>query len=364
MLTPHRVWLTSLTVLTLACGARSSLDALGERAPGDPDPFCGDAVLSATEACDVGADVVGDDCLADCQFAYCGDGEQRPGEVCDDGNNQDGDGCEADCSLPSCGDGVVDSGEECDGGSPAECTPNCTFPVCGDGFLAPNEECDDGAQNGITAALSVVWGAQSVNVTPIVLVEGVAAFYDFSSASSHTGFEQAHLSSLFCAFDSAGLHLVTIHNIDQGVDGVKTGNGEVNQRFSGLPQGAAVEVADDRAEEFSLTSDGSVVGNWKFQNNTDGGVIGPLTFPGDWVIQVDSNFIEGIDRHEFIDAQTTLDLELTPTVSLVARSQGSGCRPDCLLPRCGDGFVDAGEVCDDGDPASGVCNADCSGPNP
>jgi cysteine-rich repeat protein len=26
-----------------------------------------------------------------------------------------------------------------------------------------------------------------------------------------------------------------------------------------------------------------------------------------------------------------------------------GCRRDCTLPRCGDGKLDAGELCDDGD---------------
>lgn len=37
------------------------------------------------------------------------------------------------------------------------------------------------------------------------------------------------------------------------------------------------------------------------------------------------------------------------------------CRPDCSLPRCGDGIIDTGEVCDDGNLVSGdACSGDCA----
>jgi cysteine-rich repeat protein len=40
---------------------------------------------------------------------------------------------------------------------------------------------------------------------------------------------------------------------------------------------------------------------------------------------------------------------------------GDGCSADCLLPSCGDGILDAGEACDDGNNIDGDgCDADCS----
>ena len=39
------------------------------------------------------------------------------------------------------------------------------------------------------------------------------------------------------------------------------------------------------------------------------------------------------------------------------------CRRDCTAARCGDGVVDTGETCDDGNTADGDgCAADCTGP--
>src|SRR5690606_20446340 len=39
---------------------------------------------------------------------------------------------------------------------------------------------------------------------------------------------------------------------------------------------------------------------------------------------------------------------------------GDGCSPDCVPEACGNGVVDPGEVCDDGNNVSGDgCSADC-----
>ena len=52
---------------------------------------------------------------------------------------------------------------------------------------------------------------------------------------------------------------------------------------------------------------------------------------------------------------------MTVTVSIIARDVPAPCRPDCTFPRCGDGILDAGEACDDGNTAGGDgCAADCS----
>ena len=43
---------------------------------------------------------------------------------------------------------------------------------------------------------------------------------------------------------------------------------------------------------------------------------------------------------------TEISLDLSQPVEIVATARGADCRPDCMR-RCGDGVLDAGEVCDD-----------------
>jgi cysteine-rich repeat protein len=79
----------------------------------------------------------------------CGNGiVEPPGEECDDGNLTDGDGCEAGCTLPFCGNGIVDGSEACDDGNPTSndgCEPDCTLtppPACSSFPPAGNDSFD------------------------------------------------------------------------------------------------------------------------------------------------------------------------------------------------------------------------------
>jgi cysteine-rich repeat protein len=348
-----------VAAVVASCGARTGLDSPGS----DPElPGCGDGVVSDGEECDAGEAQPTDDCRPGCVLAFCGDGAVRSGEACDDGNDVSGDGCEPDCTLATCGDGVVDAGEECDSPAPAECTPSCTQPFCGDGFVSPGEECDAGPLNGSSAALAVVQAGVETPIAPFFPGTDTVTFYDFFSASSHTGLEEPNLSQVFFVLDGAGLHLLAIHNIDADTSGVQTGEGAVNQRFFDLPAGTVVEFADDRAEEFSLTDETTAVGTWEFNNNTDGGVMGVLPFPGDWAVRVESEFSPVIERFLARDPAADVELQLgAEPVFLVARSTPGPCNPDCTLSFCGDGTVDGGEVCDPGDPDAPPCQPDCSG---
>ncbi len=85
----------------------------------------------------------------------CGNGTQEPGEECDDGPaNSDStpDACRTTCQLAYCGDGVTDASELCDDGAsnsdqiPDACRSDCTPPRCGDDVvdLEQGETCDDG----------------------------------------------------------------------------------------------------------------------------------------------------------------------------------------------------------------------------
>ncbi len=61
----------------------------------------------------------------------CGNGAMDPGEQCDDGNPTPGDGCSAICQIPA--------GWTCTG-TPSSCN---MAGVCGDGILGASEACDD-----------------------------------------------------------------------------------------------------------------------------------------------------------------------------------------------------------------------------
>ena len=162
---------------------------------GAPEPYCGDGVKGADEACDDGNAVSGDGCTATCDaieqgFAcltpgmpcvstvVCGDGLITGGETCDDGNDTSSDGCSELCELEAgwlcpdagelceaalCGDGIVVGQEQCeDGDAPPAggdgCSDTCRLEpgfkcdvpgqpceptVCGDGLVEGSEQCDD-----------------------------------------------------------------------------------------------------------------------------------------------------------------------------------------------------------------------------
>jgi cysteine-rich repeat protein len=65
----------------------------------------------------------------------------------------------------------------------------------------------------------------------------------------------------------------------------------------------------------------------------------------------------------FLDPEE-IPLLLTETAVLMAGDVPSKCRTDCTVPTCGDGILDAGEVCDDGNTTGGDgCSADCTALN-
>ncbi|MGC6417792.1 MAG: hypothetical protein ACON3Z_11785, partial [Bradymonadia bacterium] len=79
-------------------------------------PFCGDGLVAATEACDDGGVQTGR-CEEDCRLPTCGDlvVNEAAGEDCDDGNDDNTDDCIDTCKTARCGDGFIEQGvERCD----------------------------------------------------------------------------------------------------------------------------------------------------------------------------------------------------------------------------------------------------------
>jgi cysteine-rich repeat protein len=129
--------------------------------------------------------------------------------------------------------------------------------------------------------------------------------------------------------------------------------------FTGLPRRVAVALSDD-AGELYLTSQTTAQGDWHFNHNSDGGILSGLMFPGTWTVTVTPSFMSGINSWQFSDDKVSTSLDLIAPITISAHDSPSKCRAGCTVPKCGDGILDGGEVCDDGNVKSGDgCSADC-----
>ncbi len=360
-------------------------------------PFCGDGKVAPDEQCDDGNNSAVDVCLPNCERARCGDGlvflgaEQcdqpdrdvctascgpvgcgdgmvRTGEQCDDGNGVNTDDCLSSCLSARCGDGFLHAKvEDCDDGNQNDddgCGNDCLIPVCGDGEVEGGEQCDLGPDNGDRPAFLISQASGTrIATNPLVRAKSAVAFYDYRSASSHTGLEQVGESRIYLYVDAntAQLSLVLTHGIDGDLGGGQQPDATVNMEVEGLPPGTKVELSDDTPGEFQLTTPTTARGRWTFTRNSDGAVLGPLPFPGKWKITVTPDFQKGITSWGYVRHDALrIGLVRTEAITIESFDQSSFCRKDCRAVRCGDGVLDAGEVCDDGNAVGGDgCAADC-----
>jgi len=130
--------------------------------------------------------------------------------------------------------------------------------------------------------------------------------------------------------------------------------------LTGLPTSTAVALSDDAGELVKSTSTAAHA-NWHFNANVDGGVIAGFPIPGKWTVPVTTQLLQGITGWVYVKKDgTTVALQPGLPVVLEAFDTPSACRTSCTVPKCGDGVLDAGEVCDDGNNVGGDgCSADC-----
>ena len=330
---------------------------------------CGDGILErGVEECDDGNLDDGDACTHTCKSARCGDGfVWRGHEACDDGNGDNGDACTNACAPARSGDGFVERGvEPCDDGNLVAddfCDNQCHLPVCGDGRRAGGEQCDLGPDNGDRPAFLISQPSGThIGTNPLVRAQSSVAFYDYFSASSHTGLEQVGESRIYLYVDSGTgrLSLVLTHGIDFDTSRQTQPASTVSMDVSGIPRGFSIDVSDDPGE-FTATGPTTAAGRWSFNQNSDGGVLGGLPFPGVWKITVSAAFMQGITTWGWVrDDAKRIPLVKTEPITIEAFDESSACRADCTIPRCGDKILDGGEVCDDGNNVGGDgCAADC-----
>ena len=239
---------------------------------------------------------------------------------------------------------------------------------CGDGIIDEVEECDEGPENEDRWALAYGLGLPAtpdVMLRPFENPSSAFSFYNFFSASAHTGFEQVMTSRIYFYRDTGNelLSLIFHHGIDEDTTGITQPPGSVSWVFDGFPPNAFIAHADDTFNEFFPVGANGAEGIWTFNTNTDGGIVSQFQFPGDWTTELEVDFVQSIDIFEILDGGTLAftDLSNEQFVTFFARSVPAACRADCTIPRCGDGLFDAGEVCDDGNNQDfDGCAADCS----
>src|SRR5262249_3012900 len=175
------------------------------------------------------------DACVNCQIAFCGDGFVEQGvEQCDDGNASNSDGCVAGCVLAQCGDGFLHLGvEECDDGNLIDgdgCSSMCKLPFCGAGVVEPGEQCDLGAANADRPALQRMQSGIKQAVMPVDKPMAAPFFYNYFSASGHTGYEAVGASHVWLYRDTTtgGLSLFMEHGIDFDTSGQFQPNANVH----------------------------------------------------------------------------------------------------------------------------------------
>ncbi len=340
-----------------------------------------------------------DSCSSSCKLSRCGDDRIDPGETCDDDNRQtfflspqNGDGCSSTCMLeagfsftagsiewpggtqkPMCGDDVVTSGEQCDEGGECirrdgnstkkycrrepghtfcdlngsddifpsaddeiECTPvpddgcdeNCQIEplgICGNKKIEPYEECDLGDKNGTQGAAC---SAQCLTVI------------SSSNSSAHQ-----------CGNG-------TVDHGEECDDGNQTLLDGCTHCLVDLCGNGLLDSGEHCDDSNRISGDGCSM--WCTKENVCGNheVDFAVNETCDDGNDFDDDGCSSLCRFEYCGdgiPQPGLGEECDEGVQ---NSLGSSakCRPDCMLPRCGDDVVDAvaigaylyQEVCDPG----------------
>jgi cysteine-rich repeat protein len=227
---------------------------------------------------------------------------------------------------PVCGDNVTQLGEECDDGNmtPADgCENDCTItPVCGDSSLQTGEECDDGntmSGDGCDSACQF-----EGNLCPETEVNNT-----LGQANSGPGCA-AWVGQIGVVGD------VDFYAVEVTTAGSRIGAEVVDLNGTGCPSAydSTLYLFDAAMNQLAYDDDDAAFGNCSLIHHA--GDPGASNLPvGTYYLAV----------HEYSDDSTSPPYRLNVNV---------------VVPGCGDGILQAGEVCDDGNTVDGDgCSSAC-----
>jgi cysteine-rich repeat protein len=306
--------------------------------------------------------------------AACGDGTLDPGEQCDDGNNTACDGCGAACQIEACGNGRVECAEECDAGplngQPGSgCDATCkVVPLPGGLLLFPGGQ----TRNSCMAE----WQIKVPNGK-------VSGGFPLTTQSCIDGDPACDLDGTIdgkCAFQVA----VCADEIDARLPScnpIQVASISIN-RPSPLSATEPIDMANATTLVAAIKSLGVTV-----KAGTNVLVPGtPITQRNDCT----ATFAITVPHPAGLAASKTLNIAARDGLGARMRSNAvtvvcapntavcgngvvevgeqcddgnhvacDGCAPTCRLERCGDGIVECSEECDDG-AANGTPGSKCT----
>ncbi|MEM4259640.1 MAG: dockerin type I domain-containing protein [Candidatus Woesearchaeota archaeon] len=317
-----------------------------KRTPGYPkpicnNPICGNGIRDLGEQCDDGNTNDGDGCTELCtEEPVCGNGNIEVGEFCDDGNKVNGDGCSAFC--------VVDAGWIC-----IEEPSECVYPVCGNGIVEAGEACDDGNQNNNDACYNNC--QQNPNyIAPSICGDcnrdGIINGNDVTCLTNYLNGRGGiyHCQDLWtCDFNGDGTiqepHVNRIdvqYVIKNGMSSINCNRQHPQSMICGDCNGNGIFDFGDVTCTANYLKGGPVYNIWSSMDvNYADGVVDQSDV--DWMVNkipvchapVCGNGV--IEPGEFCDDGNT--------------DNSDSCLNNCNLPTCGDGYIWQGyELCDDG----------------
>ncbi len=288
-----------------------------------------------------------------CASATCGDGITQSPEECDDGNAVNGDGCDTNCKF-SCVS--TDSTRNCSAlqtpcETPITCndgthvcsTPTqkpddtlcgahnyckagvCTAAACGNGKVEPTEQCDDGNQtNGDgcdnDCAYSCVTPATDCGAAPACEKETCTLAHTCSAVADQTKDDAACGTGRVCSAGNC-----------------------INSCGNGIVDAADGEQCDD----------GNTVNGDGCNNNCLYSCSNPTTDCTGTPAPCDK-WACGAASHACQSVPDSTKNDTTCGSALVCNASGS------CVNACGNGIVDTGEACDDGNTVNGDgCNNNC-----
>jgi cysteine-rich repeat protein len=282
---------------------------------------------------------------------FCGDGIRNGGEECDDGNTVDNDACTNLCAVTSgCGDGRLDAGEQCDDdnltagdGCSATCTVDITCPAGQTPVVLANAAAQAIPDNGaaITSPVTVAAAGAITRVTAVISVAHTAdADLDIALVNPRGIARELSTDNGGTGDNYAGTAFD-----DEATTAITLGTAPFTGRFRPEQSLSTTAGADFlrtgaagpwnlRIADDAATETGMLT-RWTLTACVDPAA----TYCGDGIM----NGGEECDDGNAIEAD--------------------GCDNLCRVRGCGDGILDAGEACDDdnltaGDGCSPTCQPD------